>query len=90
MVAGFHSSAIFCHVHSGVNTEKKVDIGGEKGAQKEHCHCHQKDCNTMMIQNYDYEVQTSYTYILFIFLIFFVTDLIKKMDYVNCTIFNKD
>ena len=89
MVAGFHSSAIFCHVHSGVNTEKKVDIGGEKGAQKEHCHCHQKDCNTMMIQNYDYEVQTSYTYF-FIFLIFFVTDLIKKMDYVNCTIFNKD
>ena len=43
----------------------------------------------MMIQNYDYEVQTSYTYF-FIFLIFFVTDLIKKMDYVNCIIFNKD
>ena len=44
---------------TGVNTEKKVDISGEKGAQKERCR--QKDCNTMVIQNYDYEVQTSYT-----------------------------
>ena len=55
MVAGSHPSAIICHVHSGVNTEKKVDIGGEKGAQKEYCH--QKDCNTMMIQNYDYDMK---------------------------------
>ena len=54
---------------TGVNTEQKVDIGGEKGAQKERCR--QKDCNTMMIQNYDYEVQTSYTcYTSYVFFLF--------------------
>ena len=49
--------------------------------------CRQKDCNTMMIQNYDYEVQTSYTwYLFFIFSLFFlnyVTNFFKKLDYVN-------
>ena len=70
---------------------KKVDIGGEKGAQKE-C-CRQKDCNATIIQNYDYEVQTSNTsytsYVFFLFpwyLLYYVTDLIKKLDYVNCFI----
>ena len=39
-----------------------------------------------MIQNYNYEVQTSYTwYLFFIFLTFclYVTNLIKKLDHVN-------
>ena len=40
-----------------------------------------------MIQNYDYEVQTSYTWYLFFYFLtiflYYVTDLIKTLDYVK-------
>ena len=77
--------------YQGLIQKEKVGIDGEKVAQIGDV---TKKINTVMVQNYDYEVQTSYTLYLFLLSPYYdiMFDLIKKLELCLLVtfIFNKD